>query len=219
MIGLLTLVQGIALAYAAGINLYAAVAVTGIVIRIGAAPGAPSGVAYLGSSWVIVVAVTLAVIELWATSMPGVAAAWETLHSLIRPPAAAILAAAMTWQTDPLIVLVAALAGGAVALASHTAKLGLRYALDATRKRMPSLGASLAELMLVAFIATELWIHLFLTIAVAAGSFALVMIAVRAISRALRRVITGHWMPSHGLMQGPRTTPPVDMKAQTNSPA
>lgn len=219
MIGLLTLVQSVLLAYAAGINLYAAIAVTGVVVRVGAAPGAPSGIAHLGSSWVIAAAGTLALIELVATSVPGIGAAWETVHSLIRPPAAAVLAAAMAWQADPLIVLVAALLGGVVATATHTAKLGLRYALDATHRPAASLVASVAESLLVALIATELWIHPFITIAVAVGSFALVMIAVRTIWHALRKVLTGHWMPSHGLMQAPRASQPVDMTAQTNSPA
>lgn len=207
------------MAYAAGINLYAAVAVTGVAVRMGYAPGAPSGIAYLGSTWVVVIAGIMAIVELVATSAPGIAAAWETIHSLIRPPAAAILAAAMAWQTDPLIVLVAALAGGAIAMATHTAKLGLRYALDAMGRRWPSLAASIAELLLVAVIAIELWIHPFLTVAVAAGAFALVMIAVRTIWHALRRVLSGHWMPARGLMQEPRASQPVDMRAQTNSPA
>jgi len=218
MNSVVTLAQGIALAYAAGINLYAAVAVTGIVVRLGYAPGAPSGIATLGSSWVIVVAATLAIVELVATSIPGVAAAWETVHSLVRPPAAAVLAAAVSWQADPLIVLIAALLGGATAIATHTAKLGLRYALDASRRRSPGAVASVAEFLLVAVLAAELWTHPFLTAPLAAVVFAVVLIAMRTIWHALRQVFSGHWMPSRGLMQAPRASQPIDMSPETNSP-
>ena len=51
---------------------------------------------------------------------------------LIRPPAAAALAAATAWHGDPVFVLVAALLGGGLAITTHTTKLGLRYAIDAS---------------------------------------------------------------------------------------
>ena len=75
------------------------------------------------------------VVEFVATLVPGVASAWETLHSLIRPPAAAVLAATTAWHADPVIVLIAALLGGGLAITTHTTKLGLRYAIDASKIR------------------------------------------------------------------------------------
>ena len=175
--------------------------------------------ALLGSSWAIAITGALAITELTATSTPGLATAWETVHSLVRPPAAAVLAAAISWQSDPLIVLVAALLGGLAAMATHAAKLGLRYALDATRRRAPGLAASFAELMLVALIAVELWKHPLITAGVAIASFAVVMIAIRTIWHALRQVFTGHWMPAEGLMQAPRVSESIDLGGQSNSPA
>src|SRR5439155_12073015 len=121
---LVTLVHGIGLAYAAGINLYATVAVTGLAVRLGWIQNAPSTIESLGNTWVIAVAGALFLIEFTATLIPGVAAAWETVHSLIRPPAAAVVASATAWHADPLIVLVAALLGGGVAITTHTTKLG-----------------------------------------------------------------------------------------------
>ena len=218
MNNLVTLVQGMALAYAAGINLYAAMAVTGLAVRFGYAPGAPSAITILGSSWMIIIATALAIIELVVTSIPGVAAAWETVHSLVRPPAAAALAAAVSWQADPLLVLVAALLGGAVAIATHTSKLGLRYALEASRRGSLGIVASVAELLLVAVVAAELWTHPFITVLIAAAAFTVVLIAIRTIWHALRQVFTGHWMPSRGLMQAPRASQPIDMTPETNSP-
>jgi uncharacterized protein DUF4126 len=216
---LVTLVQGFALAYAAGIDLYAAVAVTGLVMRTSTATPPSSAIAVLGSSWVIGVALCFALLEFIASSMPGIAAAWETVHSLVRPPAAAILAAAIAWQADPLVVLLAALVGGAAAIATHTMKLGLRYTLDATGRRSLAVGASVAELALVAFIALSLWTRPWVAAVVAIGVFGMALAAVRAIAHALRQVVSGHWMPARGLMQGPRASEPTDMSEQTNSPA
>jgi hypothetical protein len=155
---------------------------------------------------VIVIAVALYVVEFSATLIPGVAAAWETLHSFIRPPAAAALAAATAWHSDPLVVLVAALLGGGLAVTTHTTKLGLRYAIDASPEPVTNGIANTAELVLVAGVATAIWQHPFITLAVALLLLAGMIVAVRLIWRALRQVFTGRWMPSRGLMQAPRTT-------------
>ena len=112
MLSLITLLQGTGLAYAAGLNLYATVAVTGLAVRLGWVQHVPTTIEPFANLFVIGLALVFYVIEFIATLVPGVASAWETLHSLIRPPAAAVLAAATAWHADPVIVLIAALAGG-----------------------------------------------------------------------------------------------------------
>ena len=97
MLSLITLVQGLGLAYAAGLNLYAAVAITGLAVRYQWVHNIPSTIEPFGDGLVIGLALVLYLIEFTATLIPGVASAWETLHSLIRPPAAAVLAAAAAW--------------------------------------------------------------------------------------------------------------------------
>ena len=89
MFSLITLVQSLGLAYAAGLNLYATVAITGLAVRYGWVHNVPTTIEGFGNLAVILIAVTLYSIEFLATLIPGVASAWETLHSLIRPPAAA----------------------------------------------------------------------------------------------------------------------------------
>jgi hypothetical protein len=203
---LITLVHGIGLAYAAGLNLYAAVAVTGFAVRLGWLGSVPSTITVFGSAWVIAIATALYVLEFTATLVPGVASAWETLHSVIRPPAAAILAAATAWHADPVIVLVAALLGGAVAITTHTTKLGLRYAIDASPEPVTNAIANTTELGVVATIAIAIWHHPFITLAVAIALLVALVMIVRLIWRALRQVFSGRWMPAPGLMQAPRTT-------------
>jgi hypothetical protein len=203
---LITLAQGIGLAYAAGLNLYAAVAATGLAVRLGWVDHVPSTIAAFGSAWVIGIAATLYAVEFIATLVPGVASAWETLHSLIRPPAAAVLAAASAWHADPIVVLVAALVGGALAITTHTTKLGLRYAIDASPEPVTNAVANTTELALVATVAVSIWHHPFITLAVALLVLVALVMLVRLIWRALRQVFSGRWMPAPGLMQAPRTS-------------
>jgi Domain of unknown function (DUF4126) len=200
----ITLVQGLGLAYAAGLNLYATVAVTGLAVRFGWVHNVPSTIEPFGQWIVIVIAGVLYAIEFVATLVPGVASAWETLHSLIRPPAAAVLAAATAWHADPVIVLIAALLGGGLAITTHTTKLGLRYAIDASPEPVTNGVANLAELGLVTTVAIAIWHHPVITLVVALIVLALMIMLVRLIWRSLRQVFSGRWMPSSGLMQAPR---------------
>lgn len=204
MLSFITLVQGLGLAYAAGLNLYAAVAVTGLAVRFGWISNVPSTIENFGNIAVIGVALALFLIEFVATLIPGVASAWETLHSLIRPPAAAVLAATTAWHADPVIVLVAALLGGGLAITTHTTKLGLRYAIDASPEPLTNGVANITELALVTTVAIAIWHHPIITLTVALVLLCGLVMMVRLIWRALRQVFRGRWMPSHGLMQPPR---------------
>jgi hypothetical protein len=204
LLSLLTLVHGLGLAYAAGLNLYAAVAVTGLAVRFGWIQNVPTTIESFGNVVVISIALTLFIIEFVATLVPGVAAAWETLHSLIRPPAAAVLAATTAWHADPVIVLIAALLGGGLAITTHTTKLGLRYAIDASPEPVTNGIANVTELILVTTVAIAIWHHPFITLAIALLVLVVLVMVVRLIWKALKQVFSGRWMPSHGLMQPPR---------------
>lgn len=204
MFSFVTLLQGIGLAYAAGLNLYAAVAVTGLAVRLGWITQVPSTIEAFGNPWVIGIAAVLYAIEFAATLVPGVSSAWETIHSLIRPPAAAILAATTAWHADPVIVLIAALLGGGIAITTHTTKLGLRYAIDASPEPVTNGVANITELGLVTAVAIAVWHHPIITLALAMVVLIGLVMMVRLIWRALRQVFSGRWMPSHGLMQAPR---------------
>ncbi|HEV8445759.1 MAG TPA: DUF4126 domain-containing protein [Gemmatimonadaceae bacterium] len=204
MFSLITLVQSLGLAYAAGLNLYATVAITGLAVRYGWVHNVPTTIEGFGNLAVILLAVALYSIEFLATLIPGVASAWETLHSLIRPPAAAMLAAATAWHADPVIVLIAALLGGGLAITTHTTKLGLRYAIDASPEPITNSVANGAEFALVAVVAVAIWHHPLITLFFALVVLAGLIMTVRFIWKALRQVFRGRWMPAAGLMQAPR---------------
>ena len=204
MFSLITLVQSLGLAYAAGLNLYATVAITGLAVRYGWVHNVPTTIEGFGNLAVILIAVALYSIEFLATLIPGVASAWETLHSLIRPPAAAMLAAATAWHADPVIVLIAALLGGGLAITTHTTKLGLRYAIDASPEPITNSVANGAEFALVAVVAVAIWHHPLITLFLALVVLVALIITVRFIWKSLRQVFRGRWMPAAGLMQAPR---------------
>lgn len=206
MDALRTLAQAAGIAYAAGLNLYATIGVVGLAARQGWIGPLPGSLAGLSSWWVIILALGLAVIEFIAALIPAVASAWDTLHSLIRPPAAAALAAAAAWHGDPAFVLVAALIGGGLATATHTTKLGLRYAIDVSPEPISNGVTTTAELGLVTTMALTLWQYPYLTLAFALILLVLLIMMVRLIWRTLRQVFAGRWVPRHGFLQDARTS-------------
>jgi hypothetical protein len=206
MNALQTLAQAAGVAYAAGLNLYATVGILGLAARfgwIGPLPGSLSGVT---SWWVISVALSLMIVEFLASLIPAVASTWDTLHSLIRPPAAAALAAATAWHGDPAFVLVAALLGGGLAVTTHTTKLGLRYAVDASPEPVSNGVMSVSELGLVTGIMMTIWSHPYITLLVALAVLIGLIMIVRLIWRTLKQVMSGRWVPYHGFRQQARTS-------------
>jgi hypothetical protein len=206
MNALQTLAQAAGIAYAAGLNLYATVGIVGLAARLGWIGPLPGSLAGLSSWWVIIAALTLMVVEFTASLVPAVASAWDTIHSLIRPPAAAALAAATAWHGDPAFVLIAALVGGTLAVTTHTTKLGLRYAVDMSPEPVSNGVTSTAELGLVATISLLVWQHPYLTLAFALAVLCLLVALVRLIWRTLRQVFAGRWVPRHGFLQDARTS-------------
>jgi hypothetical protein len=191
MDSLVTMAQALGISVASGLNLYATVALVGLADRMGWIGPLPGALSAIDSVPVIAVAFLLYAIEFLATLVPGVASAWETAHSAIRPPAAAALAVATAWHGDATFVLLAALLGGGLALTTHTTKLGLRYAIDTSPEPVTNGVANIAELGVVASLAYFVWNHPFISLGVALAGLVLLMITVRMIWRAVRRVFTG----------------------------
>lgn len=200
------LAKALGIAYASGISAYATVALAGLAIRAGWVSSPPGTLANLASTWVIGIALLLYAIEFLATLVPGVASAWETLHSLIRPPAATALAAATAWSADPTVVVLATILGGGMAVATHTTKLGLRYAIDTSPEPVTNGIANIGELAVIGTIILFIWQHPFVSLALAILLLVALALTVRLIWRALRAVFSGRWMPACGLLQEARTS-------------
>lgn len=99
----------------------------------------------LAHPWVIGAAGCMYIVEFFADKVPGVDTAWDTLHTLIRIPAGAILAAAAAGQSDPLLTVAAGLAGGTVSASSHALKAGTRVVANVSPEPFSNWALSLGE--------------------------------------------------------------------------
>ena len=185
---ILTLAQALGVAWASGISTYATVAIVGLAVKLGWVAHPPAGLEGVAQWWVIGLATVLYLFEFLATLIPGVASAWETFHSGVRPLAGAALAAATAWHGDATITAVAALLGGSLALGTHATKLGLRYAIDTSPEPVTNGVANVAELTMVATITLAVWHHPYIALAVALTLLFLGALAARALWKALRRL-------------------------------
>ncbi len=193
MTSITTVVQSLGVAYAAGINLPATVAVLGISERAGWIGPLPGVLGAVGSIWIIAIASVLYAMEFLVTLVPGVASVWETAQSVIRPPAAAFLAVATAYHLNPAYLVAAGLLGGGLALTTHGTKLGLRYAVDTSPEPVTNGLANMAELGTIASIGIFIWSHPYITLTVAILVLILLILVVRRIIITLRKLFSGEW--------------------------
>jgi hypothetical protein len=153
----------------------------------------PGALGAVGSIWVIALASVLYAMEFVVTLVPGVASLWETVQSVIRPPAAALLAVATTYNLSPSVVVAAGLVGGGLALTTHGTKLGLRYAVDSSPEPVTNGIANMAEFATITSIAIFVWSHPFVTLSIAVLVLILLILVVRRIVRTLRYLLSGNW--------------------------
>lgn len=135
-------------AWASGINLYAAVAMLGF-MGITGNIDLPPDLQILENPLVIGMAGIMYVIEFVADKIPGVDTTWDTLHTFIRIPAGAALAAGAIGDVSPAMELVAVLGGGALAATTHATKAGSRVLINASPEPVTNWIASLSEDALV----------------------------------------------------------------------
>jgi hypothetical protein len=193
MTSITTLAQSLGVAFAAGINLPATVAVLGVADRAGWIEPLPGALGAVGSIWVIALASVIYLMEFLVTLVPGVASVWETVQSVVRPPAAALLAVATTYDLSPPVVVAAGLIGGGLALTTHGTKLGLRYAVDSSPEPVTNGIANMAEFATITSIAIFVWSHPFVTLSIAILVLILLILVVRRIVKTLRYLLSGNW--------------------------
>lgn len=187
---LTALVQSLGLAYASGISFYATVAFVGVARHLGWIGPLPGQLGILADPWVFGVAGAIALVEALALLVPGLATAWEAVHTAVRPFGAAALGVLATWGS-PRTALVAALAGAALGLATHATKLGLRATIDASPEPVSNAAATTAELGVVAALGWAVWSHPWIALAAALALLAALALAVRALWRAMGRAFRG----------------------------
>lgn len=139
-----TLAIAMGAGWVSGINLYAAVATLGLLGRF-ANLKLPGELDVLTNWWIIGLAVALYLIEFVADKVPYVDNVWDALHTFIRVPAGAVLAATAFGDFDRGIQVAAFLLGGGLALTAHGTKASARAAINLSPEPASNIVVSLAE--------------------------------------------------------------------------
>jgi hypothetical protein len=131
-------------AWTSGINLYATVAALGIARQMELIQ-LPQNLEVLSHPAVIVIACIMYFIEFFADKVPYLDSGWDALHTFIRVPAGALLAARALGDMNPALEVAAMLAGGSIALAAHGTKATTRLAINASPEPFTNWAASVTE--------------------------------------------------------------------------
>ena len=185
---LTTLGMAMGSAWLSGINLYATVLTLGLLQRFSGIQ-LPGQMSVVGEWWVIGVAGALYLVEFVADKIPAVDSAWDAVHTFIRVPAGAILAASAFANVSPMVSAIAMLVGGSVALTSHGTKAATRLAANTSPEPVSNIALSLTE-DAVTFGSTILMVFHPVVILVVVAIFLIIACwIVPKIIRALRRLI------------------------------
>ncbi len=131
-----------AMGWASGIRLYAVVFLTGLAGSLGWVT-LPPGLALLQSPVMLSVSGVMLAAEFFADKVPGLDSVWDTVHTVLRIPAGAALAAGVFGGDHQTWAMAAALAGGTLAATSHVAKATTRAAVNTSPEPFSNLGLSL----------------------------------------------------------------------------
>lgn len=129
---------------AAGVNLYATVALIGLAARFGWV-SLPPEYAVFDNNWVIGLALVLYAVEFVADKVPWVDTLWDTIHTFIRPLGGAAVAVAALGDASPGMTTLVALLGGTVAAGAHATKAGTRIVVNTSPEPLSNWILSLAE--------------------------------------------------------------------------
>ncbi|OGQ97997.1 MAG: hypothetical protein A2521_03395 [Deltaproteobacteria bacterium RIFOXYD12_FULL_57_12] len=140
--GAIALTMGVA--WASGINLYAAILVLGI-LGVTNNIVLPEHLQVLMNPMVITAAGIMYLVEFCTDKIPGVDTGWDTIHTFIRIPAGALLAAGAVGDVTPAVAITAGILGGGLAAGTHATKAGTRVLINASPEPFSNWLASLTE--------------------------------------------------------------------------
>jgi hypothetical protein len=145
MVELLTgLGRTLGFSFAAGINLYATVAILGLASRYGWV-SLPEQYRAFDNDLIIVAALALYVVEFFADKIPWVDSMWDALHTVIRPIGGALIAVTTLGEASPTVETLIALVGGTLAAGTHFTKAGTRAVANTSPEPFSNWFLSLGE--------------------------------------------------------------------------
>jgi hypothetical protein len=175
------------LAFAAGLNVYATIAVIGLSGRF-ALVSLPESLRVFENPWVIGIALAMYAIEFVADKVPWFDSVWDAVHTLIRPLGGALIAmTAIGGDASPATTTIAALIGGSTALTTHLTKAGARAAANTSPEPFSNWLLSLGEDVVAVSISYVALTHPVLALTIAGTLLLLIVASASLIVRALRR--------------------------------
>ena len=143
------LAMSAAMAWGAGLRLYLVVFVVGLLGKLGYVP-LPDTLKLLMNPLVLGAAGFMAFVEFFADKIPWLDSAWDAVHTFLRIPAGAALAAGMLGDSGEGVAMAAALIGGTLTAGTHFGKAGTRAVANTSPEPFSNVGLSLAEDTMVA---------------------------------------------------------------------
>ncbi len=137
-----------AAAWGSGLNVYAVIGVLGLLAATGHASLAPE-LAVLSHPLVISAAAFMYCLEFLTDKIPGLDTLWDAIHTFVRIPAGAVLAAGAAGELEPGLQVAALVLGGSLAASSHALKAGSRVAINTSPEPLSNWSASIGEDLLV----------------------------------------------------------------------
>ena len=183
-----------ALGWASGFRLYAVVFIVGMMGATGAL-ALPAGLQVLTSPLVLAVAGSLMLVEFFADKVPWIDSAWDAVHTVIRVPGGALLAAGVFGADNATMGVIAGLLGGSLAATSMATKMTTRAAVNTSPEPFSNGLVSLFEdglVVAVVWLATQhpLWFGVALVVMLLLSALLLVVLFkfLRAVLQRLRRI-------------------------------
>lgn len=182
------LAMSAAMAWGAGLRLYLVVFVVGMLGKFGYVP-LPEALKLLMNPIVLSAAGFMSFVEFFADKIPWIDSAWDALHTFLRIPAGAALAAGMLGDTGEGVAMAAAIIGGTLTAGTHFGKAGTRAAVNTSPEPFSNIGVSLVEDTAVAgglalAVANPLVFLILLVVLIV-----LMVILIRVLLKGLRRLI------------------------------
>jgi hypothetical protein len=176
----------IPLAFAAGLNVYATVAVLGLCSHFGLV-ALPEQFRAFDHPAIIAAALVMYIVEFIADKIPWVDSIWDVVHTIVRPIGGALVAVTALGDASPTAQALAALLGGSVAMSTHLAKAGTRAAANTSPEPFSNWLLSLGEDLLAVTLSYGALQHPLLALTVAVALLVVIVLFASVLVRALRR--------------------------------
>ncbi len=189
------LAMSAAMAWGAGIRLYLVVFVVGLLGKFGYVP-LPEAMKIIANPIVLGAAGFMTFIEFFADKIPWLDSAWDAVHTFLRIPAGAAMAAGMLGDSGDGVAMAAALIGGTLAAGTHFGKAGTRAAVNTSPEPFSNIAVSLAEDVTVAgglaLAVANPWVFLGLLLVFVVALIILLRYLVKGLRAVLRKV--SNWL-------------------------